>query len=356
MDQSVTLLSPETRAHFGCMRLLTFFAIGFVVMGRPVFAWDAGGHEIVAWIAQDHLNAQARAALDQMAPKVQGPITFNPINLACWMDIIKGHHPGMPFLGLFRSWHYIDFGLKDSDPSPATVPGQDNEEHGNAVLALQRAYVVLQGGTDPYIPSKEIAVAMVLHLVGDIHQPLHAASAFSMRHGRLESDAGGNKVMILNGPITDSKGDRLNLHYFWDASWRASFDSSTNMVSLDSAFDDKGAGIDLQSVRPLAAQFQKEFPPDPALNLEPDFLGWAKESNHLARTIAYAHLMEGPGSPEVRLNEAYVLEANQLAKQRIVIAGLRLAQLLNETLGAPAKIPPPTPWPAGPPAPPPAAN
>jgi hypothetical protein len=219
----------------------SFVAIFFALtISQSVQAWDAGGHEIVAWVAMDHLNPKAKARLDELTKKLKGPWPFNPINVACWMDVLKGNHPGMPYLGLYKPWHYIDFGLKDTDPLPALVPGGDNEQSGNAVVAFQRILVVLKGGTDPYIPAPEIAVAMSMHIVGDIHQPLHASTEYYMGpDGKLTTDRGGNRVAILNSPV-DKKGDHLNLHAFWDGAWRLIWDDSTSQVSLDSTYDDPG--------------------------------------------------------------------------------------------------------------------
>jgi hypothetical protein len=192
---------------------------------------------------------------------------------------------------------------------------------------------------------------MILHLVGDLHQPLHASTeySFSATH-HLETDRGGNFVTILNSP-TNKKGDHLNLHAFWDDAWRVSWDPQSGQVIPNPQYDDHGDGVDVDSVKALAHQWQIDDAPPAGTNLEPDFLAWAKESNQLGRDVAYGRLLHSPGSHEARVSELYVKDANELAKKRIVLAGLRLAQLLNETIGSDHPGPVPSPWPAGPPAP-----
>jgi hypothetical protein len=331
---------------------IVFGLIAWFFLALPAMGWDAGGHEIVAWIAQDHLNEMARAKLDALAVKVKGSdgAPFDPVSLATWMDVIKGYHPDMPFAGFFRPWHYVDFGLKPDDPQPVLQPGHDNEQAGNAVCAFQRADVVMRGGTDPYIPSQAIAAAIVLHLIGDVHQPLHATSEFYTVDQRLENDAGGNKKEIINSPVSGAKGAHVNLHYFWDSAWRASWDDSADGVKFDESYS--GLVFDPKLVRDFATKIESDYPPDPGTNLEPDFIGWAKESNQVGRDIAYGHLMFGGArTHEVKVSQAYVEEAHRIACQRLVLAGLRLAQYLNETLGSATPSAPPPSWPAGPPAP-----
>jgi hypothetical protein len=240
----------------------------------------------------------------------------------------------MPYHGLFLSWHFIDIGIDPGDPQPSFEPGDDNEVHGNVVQALKRAVVVLQGGTDPYIKTKAMACAMVMHLVGDIHQPLHCATKYFRSGGHLHNDAGGNKEDVLNGPPGDTK---FNLHAFWDSAWRASFDEAGGCVVLDNP-----------NVRTLAEALEQQ-PPPPGADLETHFDQWARESNAVARDFAYRELTTTESKKYCRLSSVYVSRANALARQRLVLAAWRLATLLNNTLGTLGPIDLPPPYPAGPP-------
>jgi hypothetical protein len=306
-------------------------------------AWDSGGHELIATMAYDRLNPKAQKAVTELAGQMQNPEqAYDAITIACWMDDLR-KNIAMPDHGLFLSWHYIDIGIDPGDPAPSFTPGDDNEIHGNVVQALKRAMVVLQGGTDPYVTSKAMACAMVMHLVGDIHQPLHCATKYFYSYGKLRNDAGGNKEDVINGPPGDTK---FNLHAFWDAAWRASFDESSGCVVLDSSYEHE-AVHDPQSVRALAVELEKQ-PPPPDADLETHFDQWARESNAVASSFVYRELTATESKKVCRLSSEYVAKANALARQRLVLAAWRLAVLLNHTLGANTPAPPPPSYSAGP--------
>lgn len=308
-------------------------------------AWDAGGHELVATMAVDRLNPRARQAVEELAREMSNPgETYDAISVACWMDDLKKPDATMPWHGMFQTWHYIDIPIDPRDPMPSFEPGQDNDVHGDVVQALKRALVVLKGGTDPYIKSKAMACAMVMHLVGDIHQPLHCATKYFISHHELYQDFGGNKEDVVNGPSGDP---RFNLHAFWDAAYRASFDDASGRVALDPQLQDAG-WHDPARYRALATELEKEPPPDGA-NLSPDFEAWARESNEIARDFVYRELTSTERKKYCRLSSGYVARSNAIAKQRLVLAAWRLAALLNATLGAASSGPPPPSYPAGPP-------
>jgi hypothetical protein len=318
----------------------------FAAAALPGRAWDPDGHEIVATIAFDQLNPKARAEALALAPEVTGPEkAYNPVTIACWMDDLRGRHADLPYQGLFFAWHYIDFGLDPHDPVPALEPGRDNETSGNVVTALKRVMVVLQGGSDPYVKSKAMAYAMASHLVGDIHQPLHAAAYFYQdANGRWSNDAGGNRVVVINGPATEAT---YNLHYFWDAAWRVSFDEASGRVVVDPRYED-WTRHDAELVRPLAEELEATLKPDAGTSLYPDFEGWARESNRLAREVVYARLTLTENHKLARISAEYTALAQPLARRRLVLAGYRLAALLNATLGAASPGPAPPSYPAGP--------
>jgi hypothetical protein len=329
------------------MRGLTFALILVIVPSANesrCVAWDAAGHEVIATMADARLNPKARQAVSDLAQALSTPNQhYDAVSIACWMDDLRNKNIALPDHGHFFTWHYIDLGIEAGDPVPSFVPGNDNEFQGNAVQGLKRAMVVLEGGTDPYVKTKAMACAMVMHLVGDIHQPLHAATHyFYTSGGWLHHDAGGNKEYVVNGPAGDA---RFNLHNFWDSAWRANFDDATGRVSLDERYQEEGLP-DSAAVQEIA-QTLAQTPPTNA-DLRPDFDAWARESNQLARDFAYREITATESKKYCRLSSAYVSRANALARERLVLAAWRLAELLNETLGAATPISPPASFPAGP--------
>ncbi len=310
----------------------------------PAAAWDVEGHELVATMAYARLNPKAQKAVTELAREMVNPDqVYDAITLACWMDDLR-KNSALPDYGRFLSWHFIDLGLDPGDPQPSLVPGDDNDVHGNVVQALKRALVVLKGGTDPYITSKATACAMALHLVGDIHQPLHCATKYFLSDGQLRQDMGGNREAVLNGPPGDTK---FNLHAFWDSAWRASFDENSGCVVLDPRYQENG-WHEPQNVRLLADALEKQSP-SPGADFKTNIDLWARESNAIARDFVYPGITATGNKKYCRLSSVYVVRANALARQRLVLAAWRLATLLNETLGADVLTQVPTSYPAGPP-------
>jgi hypothetical protein len=332
----LSVLHRLTAAATCCIALLLPF---------PAIAWDNGGHELIATMAYARLNPKARQAVTELAREMVNPDqAYDAITLACWMDDIK-KNSAMPDYDKFLSWHYIDIGLDPGDPPQNFEPGDDNEVHGNVVQALKRAIVVLKGGTDPYIKSKAMACAMVMHLVGDIHQPLHCATKYFISGGKLHQDLGGNREEVLNGPPDDAK---FNLHAFWDSAWRASFDEASGCVVLDPRYQDAGIHHP-EDVRSLAADLGQQIR-FPMADLNTNIDQWARESNGIARDFVYPELTATDNKKDCHLSSIYVSRANTLARQRLVLAAWRLATLLNDTLGADTPLAVPPSYPAGPPA------
>jgi hypothetical protein len=242
-----------------------------------------------------------------------------------------------PSYGLFKSWHYIDIPIDARDPMPSFEPGADNEIRGDAVQGLKRALVVLKGGTDPYVKDQAMALAIVEHLAGDLHQPLHCATKYFFSRGEWRDDKGGNDEIVVNGPPGDPK---FNLHAFWDSAYRVRFDFAHGNVELDGRAEAGGEAL---------AAALRDAVVDPAL-ITTDIDAWARESNGIARDFVYPGLTATDNKKFCRIGSVYAAKARGIARERLELAGLRLARLLNETLGSPVPIPPPPSYPAGPPA------
>jgi hypothetical protein len=148
--------------------------------------------------------------------------------------------------------------------------------------------------------ARSYALTWLLHLVGDVHQPLHAAervTAFAPK-----GDRGGNDVPVC----TTTCGRKL--HTVWD--------------------DLLGVNMSLAGITERARQLPAA-PAAEAAIADPEV--WAQESNMLARDIAYAPPVRGDGESS-QLDAAYLERAEATAEARVALAGARLAGLLNEAL------------------------
>lgn len=155
-----------------------------VANALPSSAWGAKGHDIVCSIAQDHLSAKARRQVD----RVFGGKSL--VYWAKWLDNAS-HTPAFSYTS---TWHY-----KNIDAGESFETARLNEA-GDVLTALDSEIKALKSGTlNP--EAEAIALRIVIHLMGDLHCPMHM--------GHL-SDRGGNRwqVQFFN------RG--TNLHSVWD--------------------------------------------------------------------------------------------------------------------------------------------
>jgi S1/P1 nuclease len=320
------------------MRKLTLVLLLFTVLvPRPAAAWNDAGHMTIAAVAYQHLTPEVRARVDALlqqhpdfAKLSEGLRADDPdfgikvfMKAATWPDFIRGNArffddlkpgvtptpllPGFPDMKIHKDWHYRDEGI--SFDGTATKPP-------DAVNALTQIVAAHSALGDPWVQAsfQAYALSWLEHLVGDIHQPLHSVSRFSVLHPG--GDQGGNEFH-LDDP-TDSK---LSLHWFWDTALAVDPDPQkaitlATSVTRDYVRDDRDN-------RDLA----------PGTDAQAMVLEWLKESAGLARYVVYTVGEERVQPPFVKVPDAYRTLANQIARHRAAIAGYRLAALINQRLG-----------------------
>jgi hypothetical protein len=205
-----------------------------------------------------------------------------------------------------RYWHFDDLPFS-TDGTPL-----QNPEEPNAVTEIRTLSAAL---ADPTTSNdvKSYDLAWLLHIVGDIHQPLHATSRFTQAD--VDGDAGGNGVQLC---VRGKKcSDRFNsLHAFWD-------DALGNSESVHSA-------LALACVTPAATFHCLPDPNQAALQVS-DPGQWAQESFELAKTVAYGAPI-GPGKGPYYVTANYRKRVGSTAEKQVALAGARLAKLIEAAL------------------------
>jgi len=270
--------------------------------GPGAWAWGPQGHRTVGAIADRLLTPQAHAVVIELLRddrdkfgNPSGRTTLEAVSV--WADEIARTPAAHP------AWHYDNQPVCGSAPKARYCAyGQCNSEQ------LKRLTQVL---ADPRAAARERneALKWVVHLVGDIHQPLHVAD---------NADRGGNRVVVALAGVR-TRG-RESLHRAWD----------NDLVAL--ALHTRNRQQPPADIDALAVAAQRLLAD--AGEGSPD--DWASQSNHLARNVAYAYpgfVCDRVPPGIVVLDAAYQRDAEEIVHERLLLAGARLAALLNRTLG-----------------------
>jgi hypothetical protein len=274
-----------------------FVLIGaiLVFVPRHVLAWGTEGHRVSGIIAQDLLTAKTRIRVNEL----MGGADLADISL--YMDInrkeLSEKFPGS------EKWHY------DNEPVCKTRTYEEYCKNRDCASArIPEMFSTLQD-TSASSEKRVMAMRFLVHMVGDIHQPLHAAD---------DDDLGGNLKFVL---IPESPMGR-RLHGVWD----------TDLVkrALRGASDNDYAQSLLKKHR------EEDIPAWQTGELR----DWMKESHTLSKLVTYSKLpnfacgKEWPSTivSPVTLPETYLADATETIPTQLAKAGARIAWLLNEAL------------------------
>lgn len=301
--------------------LLALPLLTLSLLPLQALAWNAAGHRLAAAVAWERLDGETRRA-------VTGLLRWHPdharlfarapdgdagreafLAAATWPDDIKGDRrffddgeaptpplPGFPDMARHRSWHYLDRPVGGT-PARATSDGSLDRQ----LASLPRT--LADPGGDPV--RRAYALAWLIHLVADAHQPLHVVSRYDAR-GR--GDEGGNRLTVYT-PFHPRLAS-MSLHSYWD--------------DLPGPPWLRGERLEREAQALIAAT------PAPPAGTARD---WLDESQKLANEIAYP-----PGDdPVPTLSDAFNERALATARRRVAEAGYRLADLLRQLLAAPRR-------------------
>jgi len=288
------------------------------VLAFPAAAWNAAGHRISAMIAWEHMDAPTRnavAAILEQHPDFEhwqlrangaDPDLTAFLEASTWPDDIRrdkrfytagseeptSTQPGFPDMERRLSWHFVDRPVGWYDrllPSPGVIDRQ--------LVTLAR----IVGDRKEKPSARAYALPWLIHLVGDAHQPLHAASRYGP-DGR--SDQGGNRVTI-NNPF-QPHASSTSLHRYWDdlpgPPWLNGSRLHSTAIALTSRY-----------ATPAATGTPEQ---------------WIDESWQIASEHAYPPEIDAVPT----ITADFHNQSLTIANRRVTEAGYRLAALLQQLL------------------------
>jgi hypothetical protein len=271
------------------MKKLIAALVLFAFTSTQLFAWGPKGHKIVGAIAQSHLTEITRHNLQLLL----GDASL--ASVANWADEIKGSRPET------FGWHFVDIPKNASFSQPRDCYQPDEkrpsskDDHHNCVVDRINMFKQVLADQNASRDDRIEALKFLVHFIGDIHQPLHAVA----------EARGGNDVHVVEFGSPQCGKGRCNFHFVWDISLLEHTGLSEEQYTAK--LEQLIASGNLQSKAGGTAE------------------DWANESYRYAQKV---WLNEG-GS----VDEAYYQANIGIVDERLALAGLRLANLLNETLG-----------------------
>jgi hypothetical protein len=308
------------------MRPFLAVLLAAACLATSAAAWTRPGHMVTAAIAYDEIARQRPDLLPALEKLLDAHADRGPFQVAIdrttgaerarrmfleaarWPDDVRQTPHDHP------TWHAALWPVVAPD-APAEIRARlarrSEQPSGEALeaLALNRALLA-----DPRASAAARAEALcwVLHVLGDIHQPLHTAERFSAAWP--DGDGGGGKPLVRD-PLSD---EAIALHWLWDDS------ISRSGVAADAD----------QRAREIAARYPRTALPELKAG-SADFAAWAKrESYPLAVSFAYG--AEPPTSADPAsapaVPEAYWRDLRGHAERRVALAGYRMAEVVIAAL------------------------
>ncbi len=257
------------------------FFLTLVLFSSPALAWGEFGHRLVGELAERQLSSAARAAVAELLQHEREPTLAG---VAAWADQVR--EAELEDYAHTRSWHFLNFPSLDCD----YVPARDCPDGNCIVAAITSQARVLADRSQPAMLRTE-ALKFLVHLIGDVHQPLHAG---------LARDRGGNNFQV------NVSGQGSNLHVVWDSTILR---GGPRGITAYAAYLEQGL-VDVDSSTKAA--------PNAAA-------AWALESCRLLREQEIYPSRR-------RIGPAYLDRFRPLAERRLQQASQRLAEVLETAL------------------------
>ena len=276
---------------------------------RPARAWGDEGHEVIGLIADYYLEPGVRArVLELLGEDDTGLVERDMAHESTWADKYRDSDRDgdkRRYLGT-RDWHFVDLEFTGLDvnraccsrqPLPAGVTASVGPAQDCIIDKIDQFYAELENPATPQA-ERRVALQFLLHLVGDLHQPLHASD---------DHDQGGNRK------LASGEGIGLNnLHHDWDVEF---------VKRLGASDTDIAQRLTARITEADRARWSSGTP-----------LDWALETYAVSKQHAYGMLPAPGGGSRYELSQAYLEDATRVTAEQLSKAGVRLASMLNHAL------------------------
>jgi len=274
------------------------FILVLGLMSANAFAWGPTGHRVVGAVAEKHLDIAVHSKIF----KILGGQSLSRV--ANWPDEIKSEPAKYSYT---FNWHYTDWADDAHDHDETTSSGK--------LLGSIKEQVAVLKNPEATDEAKVFALKFIIHLVGDLHQPLHVGNGL---------DQGGNLCKVT------FQGQAMNLHALWD-------EGMINFTKL--SYSELADYVSQGRTREEILAWKSGTVVD-----------WALESKELRGKIYPENVLPTPEPMSVKqycrkdivvtaeetpkLSYDYSYKFVPVVEQRLYQAGVRLAMVLNEALKA----------------------
>ena len=298
-------------------------------------AWDDVGHKITAYIAWQQMTPEVRERVIKILAAASEDSQLATFYLpygsrsdeakkreffmiaATWADIIRDRNFDNRYKKYHHSnWHYSDTFWTEKDGRVEILKAP--EEGG---LALEKIIEFMKlESSDARDSEKALGIAWLEHLIGDLHQPLHASARITATEPK--GDQGANLFLLT--PVGTPRDKQENLHWFWDS------------IVVRNKPNDKDE-CDADFVDPIARSIMKKYSfqeMESRLALgDPE--RWKRESFEIASTRLFPADLKRNEMPSSEYKKA----AMKIAEERLALAGYRMGALFNQIFSSAAVKP-----------------
>lgn len=284
--------------------VLSFVFVSSVLKPQMVLAWGRTGHRAIGEIAQRHVSSKTQRQIKKILDR------DNLADGSIWADMVRSN----PSRNFQSRWHYIN--VEDGQVYAKPKDETSSKPKENVIWAIDLMVDILRDRASHPKVSKSQALKLLIHFVGDLHQPLHVGR-------RVDKGGTDLQVVFFSQPY--------NLHGVWDSGIIEKFELS--YTELADHLQRQYQGRVVQQLTPVDwANESIKLRPYVYFFENVYFEGLPPLISHQDLLKKYPNMLKKRKSKKPILNYQYFDRNLPLILERLYEAGVRLARLLNITL------------------------